>query len=112
MSYNYDRNIYSNPENCGLKLLGGLYEDLCYEFNDLIVLKHKESGKLFWATDSGCSCPTPFEGYTFNDERDNDLNRLNKSTFPSFKKAVDAFPTGALERRNLLNKVKKHLEID
>jgi hypothetical protein len=32
-----------------------------YEFDELRVVRSKETGNLFYATDSGCSCPTPFE---------------------------------------------------
>lgn len=37
----------------------------CYDFCDLMVIKDKRDGKLYAATDSGCSCPTPFEDHVF-----------------------------------------------
>lgn len=32
-----------------------------YEFDELKVVRSVETGILYYATDSGCSCPTPFE---------------------------------------------------
>lgn len=31
-----------------------------YEFDQIVVWKNKETGELWAAWDSGCSCPTPF----------------------------------------------------
>lgn len=36
-----------------------------YGFHDLMVVKDKRDGKLWAATDEGCSCPTPFEEHVF-----------------------------------------------
>lgn len=35
-----------------------------YMFNMSAVFHHTPSGALFYATDSGCSCPSPFENMT------------------------------------------------
>ena len=32
-----------------------------YQFNMTNVYREKTTGELFYATDSGCSCPSPFE---------------------------------------------------
>ena len=32
-----------------------------YEYDELRVVRSKETGILYYATDSGCSCPMPFE---------------------------------------------------
>jgi hypothetical protein len=55
-------NIYYNPESCGLEIFAE--EDIggSYEFDTLCVWREKKTGFLYWAQDSGCSCPTPFEG--------------------------------------------------
>jgi hypothetical protein len=63
MSYD-DPNPYYNPEKFGLEIVAQV--DYCsgsYEFDQRIIWKHKETGKLYTARDSGCSCPTPFEDY-------------------------------------------------
>lgn len=58
----WDRNIYSNPEKCGMRLVGSLEDgNASYTFDTVIVVQDEETGKLYAAHDSGCSCPTPFE---------------------------------------------------
>lgn len=37
------------------------WDDEPYQFDDTQVWVHKPTGRLFFATDSGCSCPSPFE---------------------------------------------------
>lgn len=34
-----------------------------YSFDTFKVWYHSESEKYYWARDSGCSCPSPFEDY-------------------------------------------------
>jgi hypothetical protein len=65
---------YYNPDKFDLEILGVL--DLCYEsysFHDLVVWRHLETGQIYWAEDSGCSCPSPFEDLTSMDQ----LNTLD-----------------------------------
>jgi hypothetical protein len=52
-----------------------------WEFNILLVLKDKSTGKLYYGTDAGCSCPVPFEGY----ESAADLQEItNANAFAQF----------------------------
>jgi hypothetical protein len=103
-------NIYYNPENCGLTIVGSLDEhDLSYEFNTLLVVEATQSGKLYWARSSGCSCPTPFEEYFYVSDKENDLNKLNKETLASFISEVKTFPVPSDERQSLIAKVKYRL---
>lgn len=56
-------NPYYDPEQCGLKLIHVLdVPNLSYEYSTIIVVQDVASGAVFMAYDSGCSCPTPFEG--------------------------------------------------
>ncbi len=55
---------YNQPEAFGLEIISTIDDPRCYEFNLLVVWRHIETGKLYWATDSGCSCPLPFEDYS------------------------------------------------
>lgn len=57
-------NVYSSPEDFGLEEVTEVdwYDD-SYGFDLTVVWRHKETGQLYWASDSGCSCPSPFEGY-------------------------------------------------
>lgn len=36
-------------------------DDEPYQFHDLILFVRKADGVVMYATDSGCSCPSPFE---------------------------------------------------
>lgn len=57
----YDDNIAYYPEKWGLEVVGLLNDPHAnYSFDDLYVWQH-EDGRLFWTTDSGCSCPGPLE---------------------------------------------------
>lgn len=60
----YDENVYYSPEKHGLKLVGDIeWDNYSYEFNMTIVLVN-DVGEYFMASDSGCSCPAPFEDFT------------------------------------------------
>ena len=55
--------VYYSPESFGLKTVGEIeWSGAAYEF-DLTVLWVSETGQLYWADDSGCSCPSPFESF-------------------------------------------------
>lgn len=54
--------IYSHPENHGLEIFGEAEEYLGYEFDKFVVWKD-ERGNLYYASDTGCSCPAPFESF-------------------------------------------------
>lgn len=59
--------VYHQPEKFGLTVVAEVDAGASYEFDMTVVWKH-EDGRLFWATDSGCSCPSPFEAYTSLDD--------------------------------------------
>jgi hypothetical protein len=60
MSWN--NNIRYNPEEHGLTFIGEVeLSEPCYSFDLLAVWRDKDG--YYLATDSGCSCPTPFENY-------------------------------------------------
>lgn len=98
-------NVYYNPDKLGLEIVGTIEEpDMDYEFNIFLVLKHIESGKLFYCRDTGCSCPTPFEDYHFNSPDDHNLEALTKANYSNFETAVNAFPANKSESMALLFK--------
>ncbi len=78
-------NIWYDPEKFGLKVVGTLSIPMSYEFSYFVVWSGR-NGELFWGTDSGCSCPTPFE-YTGVD----DLHLINDDSWSEFEKAVNDF---------------------
>lgn len=77
--------VYYKPENYGLKIVDTYEADIGYEF-DMVTVWEDESGALFWAADSGCSCPSPFEDYNSKDS----LTPLTAQTFEPFEAAVKA----------------------
>jgi hypothetical protein len=80
--------------------------DLSYAYNMLGVWEHE--GKLYWAEDAGCSCPTPFEDYT-NTE---DLNALTDApSYLIFEAAVQDFPADEVDKAEILHTVKTKLNI-
>ena len=55
-------NIYYNPEKFGLRPVGEAeFSSGGYEFDTTVVWQDVETGALYYADDSGCSCPSPFE---------------------------------------------------
>lgn len=74
-------NIYYNPEQFGLSIFGEIDAGGSYEFDKFVVWT-KADGKLAYATDAGCSCPTPFE-----DEGVNDL--IDIDTVDALRRALD-----------------------
>lgn len=60
--------IYYRPENHNVEIVGEIdYYEEPYEFDLTVVWRRKDDGKLLYADDSGCSCPTPFEDHRFED---------------------------------------------
>lgn len=58
----YDTNPYYNPEATGLvKVAEVELDEPCYSFDTVAVWA--DAHGMYLATDSGCSCPTPFENY-------------------------------------------------
>lgn len=71
-------NLYEGGLPEGVKEVGYASEtDLSYEFNDFLVLE--KGGVYYWASDVGCSCPSPFDYHTFPDDfgSGNALQALN-----------------------------------
>lgn len=77
-----ETNIYYSPEKFGLKIIAAVNTADSYEFNIFLVLVDKK-GKVYYSTDSGCSCPTPFEDLTKDQ-----LKTVNENNYEAFKKAL------------------------
>lgn len=65
----WDENVYYHPENQGLEMFGSLEENESYQFGIVAVVRDV-AGDLYWASDFGCSCPSPFEDIPFEDWQD------------------------------------------
>ena len=61
----YDSNPYYSPEKLNLDMISFDEPDMSYEYNTAAFFKTPD-GRVFFASDSGCSCPTPFEYYEGN----------------------------------------------
>lgn len=83
----WDVNVYYNPEKCNLTQIGMLSDpDASWSFNDLVVWQHVD-GRIFYATDSGCSCPTPFEDYNSLEDLTEVVNTT--ASWDAFQLAVE-----------------------
>lgn len=64
----WDRNPYYNPEKFGCEIVVTVDVGADYEFDMFVVLRTIEpipgirKGTYFYASDAGCSCPSPFDG--------------------------------------------------
>ena len=97
--------IYYDPQKFECTLVDSLDEpNRSYEFNMLIVVDHY--GQMYWATDSGCSCPTPFERIgTLNDME----AITTEASFRAFQEAVNSFPVEKSEKIRILDNVSSRL---
>jgi hypothetical protein len=76
-------NIYYEPDEFGLEIVTSLDTAGSYEF-DMAVVWKDEKGRHFIATDSGCSCPSPFEGIQDASE----LTRFNEDSLSVVEDAL------------------------
>ena len=78
-------NPYYDPEELGIEIEFEDDRGCSYEFDMFVIWKRAgvDDGMRWWETDSGCSCPTPFEGY--------DLTDLNYGTATSAQLAYAAW---------------------
>lgn len=54
--------IYYNPDTFGLTPVTEIeWDNECYQFN--ITAVWEKDGEFWMASDSGCSCPSPFENF-------------------------------------------------
>lgn len=58
--------IWDNPQDFGLTMVKDVDIADSYEF-DMIAIWKTEDGRYLIGTDSGCSCPTPFENTKVED---------------------------------------------
>lgn len=56
-------NLYYHPEEYDLEQVYNCDYGASYEFDMFTMWKHKPTGDIYMAADSGCSCPSPYEGF-------------------------------------------------
>lgn len=78
-------NLYDYPQNHGLELVGDIADpNLSWEFSIIALWREPATGALYFASDQGCSCPSPFE-----DCRSlADLTPLTTETWADFEATV------------------------
>lgn len=79
--------VYNYPEKFGLELLGSIDDpNADWDFDIFALWRHKETGVVYYGSDSGCSCPSPFEYY----HSLSDLNVLDDSpgSWETFEESV------------------------
>ena len=97
----YEENVYYYPNTWGLELVGEIeYSSGSYEFDTRIILKDAD-GKFYTASDSGCSCPTPFEDYDslsdletttikmLMDEISKDIDKYSQDSMQTAQQIID-----------------------
>jgi hypothetical protein len=95
-----NNNPYYSPECLNLTIIDSLDEDINWEFNIVLLWQHNETKELYWAQDSGCSCPTPFEDYNTLE----DLNCLHKGNWNAFEQDVRGMNVSKGEKQQMLRK--------
>ncbi len=103
-------NINYDHEACGLeKLIEYGDPEASYSFDDFMVFKDKETGDIYCANDSGCSCPTPFEAIKGLDDMNHcpDAEILKKH-FDDWNHSV-GYGSG---ERPMKNKIDGHMELE
>jgi hypothetical protein len=110
-------NPYYNPEKLDLEMSSYNDPNLSYEFNTLCFWATK-NGQIYSASDSGCSCPTPFENYEGYTQKEvlQKLERVGslwqaESIFDSWNKDYDGKPFVSIsEKQNTMEWVKERLK--
>lgn len=73
-------NIYYNPQDYGLEIVGDFeFAEADYSF-DMCVIWKEARGKYWVGEDSGCSCPSPFEDIRDKNELDGPYNKAGLRT--------------------------------
>ena len=99
MSYlTYYTNPYSYPENRGVSIL--VSKDVAGDYEFAMFVVWTDGQQLYYATDSGCSCPTPFEdlqlkpteedeyAYDYSQPRTVKITPLSETLDPASKDAI------------------------
>lgn len=102
----FNHNPYYSPELCGLEMFTNIDTAGSYEFDIFSIWKKLEDNTLWWDTDSGCSCPSPFD----NSDHGHELKQVNEETWYNFNEALKNHSgISQYDIDRILNKVREHL---
>jgi hypothetical protein len=77
-------NITCSGDDDSFEFVGSIDPGMPYQFDTLMVLQDKTTGHLYYAQDSGCSCPQPFARFTTLSS----LTRIFKTKLREFEEVV------------------------
>lgn len=77
-----------------------------YQFSLVAVFKDPVTGEYFWAQDSGCSCPVPFERHARES-----LEHLTLQNWAYFEKTVRGSCEGYTDPNSFLETVEQVLKL-
>lgn len=107
----WESNPYYNPEKHGLvKVVEFDFSDGCYQFDLTAVWTKEGDKKFYWSDDSGCSCPSPFEGISsieqlqsgpFKEVRNHLNSRFDGQSWGTYVKINELHP--ALEKLHAIS---------
>lgn len=104
---NYENNVYYSPEKWGMSIFDQIDTAGAWEFDMFVIWEKDDDNTLWYATDSGCSCPTPFE----NIESMKDLDQITTDTLYNFEQALKNHTNISTEDyKKMYNSVKLHLK--
>lgn len=102
----FKENPYYYPEKCGLEIFDQIDTAGSYEFDMFVIWKKLDDDSLWWDTDSGCSCPSPF------DDHGHDLKPIDEENFFGFDQALkNHYNLSKADYLNMKERVEKHLKI-
>lgn len=89
----WDDMVINNWRDLGLEEVVSIdWSDGYYQFDMTLAYYQPSTGKFFWADDSGCSCPSPFEGFTkLEDFETGTAWQLRNHLFDRYKDQIDYF---------------------
>ena len=82
-------NPYYDPSKLGLTMFT-LSKTPDYDFN-IIAFWTAGGGIVYFATDSGCSCPSPFEEHVFSNLKDFQQQTERVESFNAAKAEIDSW---------------------
>ena len=98
----WDDNVYYNPEASNLELVASVDFAGDYEFSMVAVWVDWDTNMMLYGTDSGCSCPVPFES-----QAKMDLARLdNWGRFMNHVEAMMRGPGQLADQMDFLRRVR------
>jgi hypothetical protein len=94
------RDLYYNPEHFNIEIVVSHNKKESYGFDMFVGWRSlKDPSLYYWATDSGCSCPSPFENYTSLDQAASGTAHELAAALQKWNGAYDSVDiTASLER--------------